>query len=108
MDISIAHISESDFEMVCQDVVKTHPGFVYYPPLTEWKDYPDIGYSTLSDCKGTTITRGHHNYSHTPNGDFTTEDCILVSTPSKWGESVIIDTQDQLRKLIKETFKLKS
>ena len=95
----IAHISEKDFESVCREVV-ANSSLQYLPADWEWTAYPDIGYATLHDGHYTSLPWGCHNYSHGIS-----EDILIKSTPQNaYGETYVVDTKDELRQLIKETF----
>lgn len=106
MNDYIHHISEKDFEEVCKKVIsetKGTPTLRYIPADWEWTAYPDIGFSTITDDHGESLTLGYHRYERMQDGNLLAEEIIRRSSDNA---EFIIDTKEQLLALIKETFKL--
>ena len=87
----IHHISEEDFESVC----RKYKSLRYIPADWSWHAYPDVGFADIVGDKDR-LTWGCHRYT-----EDATEDVIRRESD---GKEFVVDTKDELRELIRDTF----
>lgn len=111
-DDYIEHLTDGEFADCCKEFEKY--GLVFSPPSYDWHDYLDVGFSSLSNRSEEPIYvyKGFHEYIKAENGILIAEETIRVvhmDNKGSWNTdtSHIIDSVDELRKLIKETFNIK-
>jgi len=109
-DVSIHHISEKMFEVVCKKFVKSF-GLTYVPADWEWQCYPDIGYANLHDVGWRrNVTWGYSRYTKYKDGRSKTESIIRTDYMTRTGKRVshdyIVDTKEQLVALLERFFKV--
>ena len=87
----IHHISEENFGDVC----RKYTSLRYYPAAWHYSAYPDVGFADIVGDKDR-LTWGCHRYT-----EDATEDVIRRESD---GKVFVVDTKDELRELIRDTF----